>query len=60
MSPFGLTYGFISFFNNNSDSYLNERASYGGNGVIPVVTLNSSALVTSGTGTLADPYIIGN
>ena len=28
-------------------------------GVRPVITLNSSALIESGTGTYTDPYVVG-
>ena len=34
--------------------------SYSDSGARPVVSLNSAALVSTGSGTLADPYIIGN
>ena len=34
--------------------------SYSDSGARPVVSLNSTALVSGGSGTLADPYIIGN
>ena len=46
-------------------SYLNNGSNFGGgnsignNGTRSVVSLNSTALVSGGNGTLADPYIIG-
>ena len=43
----------------NSHSYFNNNNSNGNNGVRSVVSLNSTALVSGGNGTLADPYIIG-
>ena len=60
LSPSFLSAG-LSF-----SSYLGYSSGFGGNnssyygGARPVVSLNSTALVSGGNGTLADPYIISN
>ena len=44
----------------NRNGNFSYDGSYGDYGVRSVVSLNSAALVSTGSGTLVDPYIIGN
>jgi len=45
-------------FNVNSNGNLNNNNVNNSDGVRPVVSLRTSTLVTSGTGTETDPYVI--
>ena len=46
-------------FNVNSNGNLNNNNVNNSDGVRPVVSLRTSTLVTKGTGTETDPYVIG-
>ena len=51
---FGNAYGFAV----GSDGFLSRNGVFGPDGARPVVSLRTSTLVTSGTGTETDPYVI--
>ena len=58
LSPYSFSGG-LSYSSDLLDySYFSNAYSYGDRGARSVVSLNSTALVRTGSGTLADPYII--
>ena len=57
LSPAGMV-GFATSLYLQGSSYFNTNYTSASYGVRPAITLNSSALASAGTGTLADPYII--
>ena len=58
LSPASFSGGLSTSSNLSNNSYFGGNYSSSNNGVRSVVSLNSTALVSTGNGTLADPYII--
>ena len=58
LSPTFFFFGLSSSSTLNNNSLFSGYSSYANNGARPIVSLNSTALVSTGSGTLADPYII--
>ena len=60
LSPSFFSFGLSNSSALTNDSDFGNGLSYNTYGVRPIVSLNSTALVSTGSGTLADPYIISN
>ena len=60
LSPSYFSFGLSNSSALTNDSDFGNGLSYNTYGVRPIVSLNSTALVSTGSGTLADPYIISN
>ena len=60
LSPSTFSGGMANINRMASTGNFKEHASHNYFGVRPVISLNSSSIVDSGTGSLTDPYVIGN
>ena len=58
MSPSYFSGGLTGAFSINSLGFFSDSAVHNINGIRPVIALNSKAIVTSGDGSLANPYIV--